>query len=193
MCSTDSKVPWQHEPAMRPPRLRAAALLVAFDFLVDQRVARLLAEAHPGRTSGPIESYIASVADRCGLPIGSVLVTGGELRCAQVIDGVPADRRGPPWRRSTSPHQPRRSGERSVAGERGPHRHIHSVLDRVRVSGGRSLPIIGNRTRHCPAGAVAPCPWPSPWRARRRACPDSGSSASTGPPRPALGRRRPNR
>jgi AcrR family transcriptional regulator len=69
-----------------------AALLVAFDFLVDQRVARLLADSHPGRPSDPIDSYIAGVADQHGLPIGSILVAAWRAALRAVIDGVPADR-----------------------------------------------------------------------------------------------------
>jgi len=74
-----------------PGEAANAALLVAFDFLVDQHVARLLAETHPGRPSDPIESYIASVADQRGLPIGSILVAAWRAALRAVIDGVPTD------------------------------------------------------------------------------------------------------
>ena len=57
-----------------PGEAAHAALLVAFDFLVDQGMARLLADSRPDRSADPIESYVASVADEHGLPIGSVLV-----------------------------------------------------------------------------------------------------------------------
>ncbi len=69
-----------------------AALLVAFDFLVAQRLTRLLASAHPDRRDDPIERYIAGVADRGGLPIGSILVAAWRAALQAVVDGVPADR-----------------------------------------------------------------------------------------------------
>jgi len=65
---------------------------VAFDFLVDQRLARLLAEPHPDRPSDPIERYVASVADQGDVPIGSVLVAAWRAALRGVIDGVRADR-----------------------------------------------------------------------------------------------------
>jgi AcrR family transcriptional regulator len=75
-----------------PGAAARAALLVAFDFLVDQRLARLLAEPHPDRPSDPIERYVASVADQGDVPIGSVLVAAWRAALRGVIDGVRADR-----------------------------------------------------------------------------------------------------
>jgi AcrR family transcriptional regulator len=75
-----------------PSEAAHAALLVAFDFLVDQRFPRLLAAPHPARRADPIESYVASVADRGGVPIGSVLVAAWRAALSAVIDGVAADR-----------------------------------------------------------------------------------------------------
>jgi AcrR family transcriptional regulator len=75
-----------------PGEAAHAALLVAFDFLVDQQFARLLAAPHPGRRTDPIESYVASVADQRGVPIGSVLVAAWRAALSAVTDGAGADR-----------------------------------------------------------------------------------------------------
>ena len=80
---------WPDDP---PAHAANAALLVVFDFLVGQSFARLLAGSHPGRSSDPIESYVASVADEGGLPIGAVLVAGWRAALRAVVDGVDADR-----------------------------------------------------------------------------------------------------
>ena len=79
--------------ATDPPEEAAhAALLVAFDFLVDQGFARLLAAPHPERPDDPIERYVASVADRHGVPIGSVLVAAWRAVLRAVVNGIRADR-----------------------------------------------------------------------------------------------------
>ena len=79
--------------ATDPPEEAAhAALLVAFDFLVDHGFARLLAAPHPDRPDDPIERYIASVADHQGIPIGSVLIAAWRAVLQAVVDGIRADR-----------------------------------------------------------------------------------------------------
>ena len=75
-----------------PGEAAHAALLVAFDFLVDQGFARLIAAPHPDRPGDPIERYIASVADQQGVPIGSVLVAAWRAMLRAVVDDIRADR-----------------------------------------------------------------------------------------------------
>lgn len=89
--STGFRVPWPRGTD-EPGEAAHAALLVAFDFLIDQSFARLLADAHPDRSDDPIESYIATIADQQGVPIGSILVAAWRAALRAAIDGVPADR-----------------------------------------------------------------------------------------------------
>jgi AcrR family transcriptional regulator len=79
--------------AVRQPAQPAdvgAVLLVGFDYLVGAGFARLLAEAHPERESDPIETFLATLADRGRMPIGRILLAAWRAALEAVADGVPA-------------------------------------------------------------------------------------------------------
>jgi AcrR family transcriptional regulator len=75
-----------------PPGAAArAALLVAFDFLIEHGSGRLLSEPHPSRQEDPIENYVASVSDRRDVPIGAILVAAWRAALRAAADGVRPD------------------------------------------------------------------------------------------------------
>lgn len=55
------------------PTRPGVVLLVGFDYLVDARLARLLAEPHPDRPIDPIEGFLATLTDRDGIPLSRLL------------------------------------------------------------------------------------------------------------------------
>jgi AcrR family transcriptional regulator len=73
-----------------PAAATRAALLVGFDYLAAQGLARLLAEPHPRPAADPVESFLDRRTG--GAPLGRLLAAAWRAALAALADGVPPDR-----------------------------------------------------------------------------------------------------
>lgn len=64
-----------------------AALLVGFDFAVAQRVARMLAETHPGRGEDPVERLLVTLVRDRGEPLSRLLTAAWRAALAESAAG----------------------------------------------------------------------------------------------------------
>ena len=83
--------------AMSPADL-ADVLLVGFDYLVRTGFARLLAEAHPERTADPVETFLAALADRDGMPVGRIMIAAWRAALDAAADAAQDGRSPTPVR-----------------------------------------------------------------------------------------------
>jgi AcrR family transcriptional regulator len=67
------------------------ALLVGFDFAVDQGFMRLLGEPHPARAVDPVAELLARISDDGRTPIGSMLAAAWRAALLAVADGAPRE------------------------------------------------------------------------------------------------------
>jgi AcrR family transcriptional regulator len=74
------------------PAVARAALLVGFDYVAGQRLARLLAEPHPQPAPDPVESFLDRLTGQDRGPIGRLLAAAWRAALAALADGVPPDR-----------------------------------------------------------------------------------------------------
>jgi AcrR family transcriptional regulator len=75
-----------------PAAATRAALLVGFDYLAAQGLARLLAEPHPRAAADPVEAFLDRLAGPGGAPLGRLLAAAWRAALAALADGVPPDR-----------------------------------------------------------------------------------------------------
>jgi AcrR family transcriptional regulator len=74
------------------PAVIRAALLVGFDLVAGQGLARLLAEPHPQPAPDPVESFLERLTGQDRAPIGGLLAAAWRAALAALADGVPHDR-----------------------------------------------------------------------------------------------------
>jgi hypothetical protein len=75
-----------------PAAVTRAALLVGFDYVAAQGLARLLAERHPQPAADPVEAFLDRLTGPGGTPLGRLLAAVWRAALAALADGVPADR-----------------------------------------------------------------------------------------------------
>jgi AcrR family transcriptional regulator len=69
-----------------------AALLVGFDYVAGQGLARLLAERHPQPAADPVESFLDRLTGPGRAPLGRLLAAAWRAALAALADGVPPER-----------------------------------------------------------------------------------------------------
>jgi AcrR family transcriptional regulator len=74
------------------PAVARAALLVGFDYVAGQRLARLLAEPHPQPAPDPVESFLERLTDQGATPVARLLAAAWRAALAALADGIPPDR-----------------------------------------------------------------------------------------------------
>src|SRR5918995_1157689 len=75
-----------------PAAATRAALLVGFDYLATQGLARLLAERHPQAGTDPVQSVLQPLTGSGGTPLGRLLAAAWRAALAAQAEGVPPDR-----------------------------------------------------------------------------------------------------
>jgi AcrR family transcriptional regulator len=66
-----------------------SALLVGFDFAVDQGFLRLLGEPRPAQPADPVAELLAEITDRGRTPIGRMLAAAWRAALVAVAEGAP--------------------------------------------------------------------------------------------------------
>jgi AcrR family transcriptional regulator len=74
------------------PAVARAALLVGFDYVAGQRLARLLAEPHPQPAPDPVESFLERLTDQGYTPVARLLAAAWRAALAALADAIPPDR-----------------------------------------------------------------------------------------------------
>jgi AcrR family transcriptional regulator len=74
------------------PAVASTALLVGFDYLTGEGLARLLAESHPRGVADPIEGFLERLAGENEPPVGRLLAAAWRAALAAAADGLPPDR-----------------------------------------------------------------------------------------------------
>jgi AcrR family transcriptional regulator len=75
-----------------PPAVVRAALLVGFDYVTGQGLARLLAEPHPQPAADPVEAFLDRLTGQDRAPIGRLLAAAWRAALAAQADAGPPDR-----------------------------------------------------------------------------------------------------